>query len=147
MFDIKTVIAIGSDHAGFELKEYLIDHLSKEGYLFKDYGTYDKESVDYPDYAHALAKDISNGNMSIGILICGTGNGISMTANKHPHVRCALCWNKEIAELSRMHNNANILALPGRFIDFKLASEVVKLFLKTPFEGGRHQRRIEKMDI
>lgn len=147
MFSKDTVIGIGSDHAGFELKEYIKERLGKEGFLFKDFGTYSSESVDYPDFAHAVATEVQNGNMPFGILICGSGVGISITANKHPHVRCALCWNREIARLCRQHNNANILALPGRFIDREEALEAVRTFFSTEFEGGRHQRRIDKIDL
>lgn len=147
MFDKSTVIGIGSDHAGFELKEYIKEQLGKEGFHFRDFGTHSTESVDYPDFAHAVATEVQNGTMPFGILICGSGVGISITANKHPHVRCALCWNHEIAGLARQHNNANILAMPGRFIDKQEALEAVRTFFSTEFEGGRHQRRIDKIDL
>ncbi len=142
----KTVIGIGSDHAGFELKEYLKEVLCKEGYFFKDYGTHSADSVDYPDFAHAVAGEVSSGNLKYGILICGSGNGISMAANKHANVRCALCWEREIARLARLHNDANILSLPGRFISKEEAIETVKVFFGTSFEGGRHQKRIDKIN-
>lgn len=146
MIDKTTVIGMASDHAGFELKEYIKGLLLREGYKIKDYGTHSEESVDYPDYAHPLASDISTGKLKIGILVCGTGNGISMTANKHQNVRCALCWEPEIACLARQHNDANVLAMPGRFISKEKAWESVKTFLDTSFEGGRHQRRIDKIN-
>ncbi len=146
MFGKDTIIGMASDHAGFELKEYIKGKLLSSGYRVKDYGTHGEESVDYPDYAHPLASDISDGTLRIGILICGTGNGISMTANKHNNVRCALCWEPEIARLARQHNDANILAMPGRFITKEKAWESVQVFLETSFEGGRHQRRIDKIN-
>ncbi|MEG1572170.1 MAG: ribose 5-phosphate isomerase B [Bacteroidales bacterium] len=147
MFTKEISIAIGADHGGYTLKQFLIYNLQEAGYTLKDYGTDSEKSVDYPDIAHPLAKDISTGKMKVGILICGTGNGISMTANKYKNVRAALCWRTEIAELARLHNDANIIALPGRFIDFEIALEMVKLFLNTSFEGGRHLKRIEKINI
>ncbi len=143
----KMIIGMASDHAGFELKEYIKKELFSMGYDVKDYGTHSEESVDYPDYAHPLASDISDGKLRIGILICGTGNGISMTANKHRNVRCALCWEPEIARLARQHNDANVLAMPGRFISKEKALESVKVFLDTDFEGGRHQRRVDKINL
>ncbi len=141
------IIGMASDHAGFELKEYIKKELFSMGYDVKDYGTHSEESVDYPDYAHPLASDISDGKLRIGVLICGTGNGISMTANKHRNVRCALCWEPEIARLARQHNDANVLAMPGRFISKEKALESVKVFLDTDFEGGRHQRRVDKINL
>ena len=140
------IIPIASDHGGFEMKQYLIERLKKAGYEVKDYGTYSKESVDYPDMIHPLARAIEHGEYPLGIILCGSGNGAQMTANKHPHVRAALCWNEELAMLARQHNDANILALPGRFIPFDLAWRMVQLFLVTPFEGGRHIRRVEKIE-
>lgn len=141
------VIGIGSDHAGFPLKSHIVRYLQKKGYEVRDYGTDSEESVDYTDYAHPLAADISSGKLGKGILICGSGNGISMTANKHPHVRCALCWTEEIARLARRHNDANILSMPGRFITEEEAERIVDAFLDTEFEGGRHQKRIDKIDL
>lgn len=146
MSDNKIVIGIGSDHAGFELKEHVKTVLSNEGYVFKDYGTHSTDSVDYPDFAHAVAAEVSSGKLKYGILICGSGNGISMAANKHPNVRCALCWNREIARLARLHNDANILSMPGRFIEKEEAVETVRIFFGTSFEGGRHQKRIDKIN-
>jgi ribose 5-phosphate isomerase B len=147
MFDKNTQIAIGSDHAGFEMKQYLLDILQKEGYKFKDYGAFSSERIDYPDIAHAVANDISRGLKTMGILICGSGNGISIAANKHPDVRCALCWNREIAVLAREHNNANIISLPGRFLDFAVAADMVRAFFDANFEGGRHSLRVNKIDL
>lgn len=147
MFNKDTLIGIGCDHAGFELKEYLKETLGREGYRFQDFGTHSPDSVDYPDFAHAVAQKVQDGALSFGILICGSGIGISIAANKHPHVRCALCWKSEIAALSRQHNNANILAMPGRFISREEALKTAHVFFDTEFEGGRHQRRIDKIDL
>lgn len=139
------ILALGSDHAGFELKEKIIDGLKARGISFHDFGTYSTESTDYPDFAHAVAQSVNNGEYKFGIVICGSGNGVNMTANKYPGVRAALCWNEEIARLARLHNDANILSLPGRFIDNETALNALDVFLKTEFEGGRHQRRVEKI--
>lgn len=139
-------IIIASDHAGYELKEKIICRFQKD-YEFENYGPFCSDSVDYPDYAHPVANKIVNGEYEYGILICGTGNGIGMTANKHAGIRAALCWNKEIAALARQHNNANVLVLPARFIAEEDAFQVVETFFTTAFEGGRHQRRVEKIDI
>lgn len=138
-------VALGCDHAGFELKEIIINRLKDRGILFHDFGTFSTESTDYPDFAHAVAKSVNSGEFEKGILICGSGNGVSMTANKYPGVRAALCWNREIARLARLHNDANILSLPGRFIDPEVALSALDAFLETDFEGGRHQRRVEKI--
>lgn len=140
------IIPIASDHGGFEMKKFLIAKLVEEGYEVKDYGTYTTESVDYPDYIHPLASAIESGEFPLGIILCGSGNGAQMTANHHHNVRAALCWNVELARLARQHNDANILALPGRFIPFELAWEMVQVFLNTDFEGGRHARRVEKIE-
>ena len=140
-------IIISNDHAGVELKNKVKDYLESKGYKLKDLGNNDGESVDYPDIIHPLAKEISEKNDSKGIIMCGTGNGVSMVANKYEGVRAGLCWSKEIAELIRKHNNANILSLPARFISIKDALEIVKVFLETDFEeGGRHERRVNKID-
>jgi len=141
------IIPIACDHGGFEMKEYIKDELVKTGYKVKDFGTFSKESVDYPDFIHPLAKEIENGTYKLGIIICGSGNGAQMVANKYPNVRAALCWTEEISRLARQHNDANILSLPGRFIDKKLAVKLVEIFLNTDFEGGRHQNRIEKIRL
>ena len=147
MFDKNQQLPIGSDHAGFKLKQYIIRLLSAEDYQFKDFGTNSTESVDYPDFIHPVAKSVNDGLFNVGIIICGSGQGASMTANKYPHIRAALCWDMEQAKLARLHNNANIIALPGRFIDFKVATEMVKTFLNTDFEGGRHIKRIKKIPV
>ena len=139
------VIPIGSDHAGFETKQILIEHLIQLGYEVKDYGCYSDQSIDYPDYAHPVAEHIEANPGSLGILLCGSGNGISMTANKHQGIRCALCWTAEIAELARQHNNANIISLPARFISVEEAKQMVETFLNTAFEGGRHATRVAKI--
>jgi ribose 5-phosphate isomerase B len=139
------IIPIASDHGGFEMKRYIIDHLVGNGYEVKDFGTYTGESVDYPDFIHPLAGEINAGTYKLGIIICGSGNGAQMVANKYPHVRAALCWSEEITRLARQHNNANILSLPGRFLEPDFAMKLVKIFLTTEFEGGRHQVRIDKI--
>ncbi len=139
------VIPIGADHAGFILKGQVINYLQSQGYEVKDFGCFSEDSIDYPDFAHPVAEMVEQNNGMLGILICGSGNGINMTANKHKGIRSALCWNEEIATLARQHNDANIVALPARFITEELALEIVKNFLGTAFEGGRHQRRIDKI--
>ena len=138
-------ISIGNDHAGPEYKKEIISLLESKGYQIKNYGTNSPESVDYPDFIHPVAKDISEGKATIGIIICGSGNGAAMTANKHQKVRAALCWTKEIVALAREHNNANILSLPARYISIPQALAMVETYITTEFEGGRHQGRIDKM--
>lgn len=138
-------ICIGSDHAGYELKEYLFQALTQSGYDVKDFGTYSKESVDYPDYVHPLCLAIETSVFEHGILLCGSANGVCMTANKHVGIRAALCWQKDIAELARKHNNANVVCIPARFVAKEYALEIVNAFLMTGFEGGRHQQRVEKI--
>lgn len=138
-------LLIAADHAGFETKEYIKQQLVKDGYTFKDFGTFSTESMDYPDVVHPLATLINQGKYPMGIVICGSGNGVNMTANKYPNVRSALCWNTELAALARQHNNANVLALPARFIDKELALNIAKTFLTSSFEGGRHERRVNKI--
>lgn len=140
------IIPIACDHAGFELKEKVKSYLSSRGYEVKDYGTNSSESVDYPDIVHPLGRDINNGVYEFGIVICGSGNGVQMTVNKYKNVRCALCWTPEIAELARQHNNANILAMPARFISQEVALNIVDKYLSTSFEGGRHEKRVEKIN-
>lgn len=140
------IIPIACDHAGFELKELVKEYLSNKGYEVKDYGTNSSDSVDYPDIVHPLGRDINNGVYERGIVICGSGNGVQMTVNKYPNVRCALCWTPEIAELARQHNNANILAMPARFITAEVALNIVDKYISTEFEGGRHTRRVEKIN-
>ena len=138
-------IPIGADHAGFTLKGQLIQFLESRGYELKDFGCFSEESIDYPDYAHPVAEMVAQNKGMLGILICGSGNGINMTANKHKGIRSALCWSTEIASLARQHNDANIVALPARFISVEDALEIVDTFLGTAFEGGRHQGRIDKI--
>lgn len=140
-------IALASDHAGFELKAIVEGYLEARGVAYKDFGTESAESCDYPDFAHPAALAVESGECSMGIAMCGTGNGIAMTLNKHQGIRAALCWNKEIAALARQHNDANILVMPARFIDAVTALAIVDTFLDTSFEGGRHQRRIDKIPV
>jgi ribose 5-phosphate isomerase B len=139
------MLGIAADHAGYELKNTLIEYLKELGYEVKDFGTHSAESMDYPDVAHPLAEEVESGKLEKGIAICGSGNGISMTLNKHQGIRAALCWNTELAALARQHNDANILSLPARFIDTNTAKAIVKAYLESDFEGGRHQRRVEKI--
>lgn len=138
-------IAIGNDHAGTEYKLAIVGLLKSKGYEVTNYGTDGTDSVDYPDFVHPVALDVEQGNVEMGIVVCGSGNGASMTINKHQGIRGALCWTKEITALARSHNNANILSLPARFIALTQALEMVETFLNTEFEGGRHERRIEKI--
>lgn len=138
-------IPIGCDHGGFEIKEYLVEKLKEASYDVKDFGTFSNESADYPDYVHKVASAIENDTYRRGIILCGSGNGAQITANKYPHVRAALAWKNELAKLGRQHNDANILSLPGRFVSKEDAWEMTKVFLNTKFEGGRHARRVGKM--
>lgn len=138
-------IAIGSDHAGFPMKEVLVKYLKENNYEVMDMGTNSEESTDYPDYAHPVAEAVESKKADLGVVICGSGNGITMTANKHQGIRAALCWNVEIAEMARLHNNANVLGLPGRYISEAEGLAMLKIFLETEFEGGRHQKRLDKM--
>lgn len=138
-------IGLASDHAGFDLKKYITELFDKQGIKYIDFGTYSTESVDYPDFAHKLGTAIDKGECDKGIAICGTGNGINMALNKHLHVRSAICWNAEIARLVRMHNDANVLVMPGRFITNDEAYSIIEAFFNTDFEGGRHQKRIDKI--
>jgi ribose 5-phosphate isomerase B len=140
-------IIIASDHAGFRLKEKLVKWLAKNRYEVRDMGCFSEDSVDYPEYAHPLAVAVEKGDYAYGITICGSGNGINMASNKHQGIRSAVCWNEEISRLARAHNDANICALPGRFLSEAEAIVIVKTFLVTPFEGGRHKRRIEKIPV
>lgn len=141
--DTKFKIAIGSDHAGFKYKEMLKSFLADQE--LKDFGTYSADSVDYPDFAHPVANAVESGEYTFGILVCGSANGVAITANKHEQIRAAICWQKEIAELARLHNNANIICIPERFVSEELAKEMVTTFLNTEFEGGRHATRVNKM--
>ena len=138
-------IAIGGDHAGFNFKQSLIEWLKGHGYEATDFGTYSSESADYPDFAHAVAEAVEKKEAELGILICGSANGVAMTANKHQGVRAAICWNEELAALARNHNNANVLCLPARFIPYELSEQIVDRFLRETFEGGRHDRRVGKI--
>ena len=138
-------IAIGGDHAGVGYKEQLKQHLVTLGYAVQDFGPFSTASVDYPDYVHPLSKALEAGDYDFGIVICGSGNGVAITANKHQGIRAALCWNEELTALSRQHNDANVLALPARFISYELAEKMAEIFLTTPFEGGRHQSRVTKI--
>ncbi|MFN2396563.1 MAG: ribose 5-phosphate isomerase B [Bacteroidales bacterium] len=139
-------IALASDHAGYELKMKIISYLREKGYEeLRDFGTHSPESADYPDYVHPLAIAIKAEEFDLGVIMCGSGNGVNMTANKYQHIRSALCWIPEIASLARRHNNANVLALPGRFVTTKQAQEIVDAFLEASFEGGRHQKRVDKI--
>ncbi len=141
------IIAMASDHAGFRLKEQLKEYLISKGYQVKDFGTFSEQSVDYPDFIHPLAEAIENGEYELGLIMCGSGNGVAITANKHQGVRAGYCWNEEIARLARQHNDANVCALPGRFIAFDYAKVIVDAFLSAQFEGGRHKRRVDKIPV
>ena len=142
-----TPVAICSDHAGYDSKMAIIEYLKSENIAFKDFGTHSEDSCDYPDFAHPCASAVESGECYPGIAVCGSGEGISMTLNKHQGVRCALCWIPEVASLAREHNDANVIALPGRFVSHEQAIEMVKVFLSTAFAGGRHQRRIDKIPV
>jgi ribose 5-phosphate isomerase B len=147
MVDKSKTLALGCDQGGYELKEYIKIKLAESGYSVRDFGSYSPDSIDYPDVAHPVASAVENGQYPLAILICGSGNGICMTANKHAGIRAALCWNTEIAELARRHNDANIICLPGRFISQYEALNAVMAFLTTDFEGGRHKTRIDKIPL
>lgn len=144
-FDLKKPVALGSDHAGFDIKEDLISYLEAKGITYKDFGTHSTDSVDYPDFAHPVANAVESGEHAFGILVCGTANGVAITANKHKGIRAALCWGEEIAKLVREHNDANIICIPGRFVRNGDAEKMLQVFMTTDFEGGRHQLRVEKM--
>ena len=144
-FDLSKPIAVGSDHAGFDYKEDLISFLEGKGLASKDFGTDSKESVDYPDFAHPVANAVENGEAAFGILICGSANGVAITANKHKDIRAAICWGEELAQLARAHNNANIICIPARFVREGDVEKMVGIFMTTEFEGGRHLRRVEKI--
>jgi ribose 5-phosphate isomerase B len=144
-FDLSKPVAIGADHAGFEYKNILADLLRSKGLEVKDFGTNNPDSVDYPDFAHPVANAVENGEASFGVLVCGSANGVAITANKHQNIRAAICWENEIAQLARQHNNANIICLPARFVSTEEAKEMVNTFLTTAFEGGRHQNRVQKI--
>jgi len=145
VFDLKKPIAIGCDHAGTEYKNEVKNWLESQGFLVKDFGTYNTDSVDYPDFAHPTANSVETGEASFGILFCGSANGVAMTANKHAGIRAGLCWVTEVAELTRLHNDANMICVPARFVSLALAKEMIEKFMTTAFEGGRHQNRVNKI--
>jgi ribose 5-phosphate isomerase B len=138
-------IGIAGDHAGYYYKEKIKEHLTSKGYEVKDFGPFSVESADYPDFVHPLSTSVESGECAFGILICGTGNGVAITANKHQGIRASLCWDRDLAALSREHNNANVLCLAARFVGYELAESMVDTFISTDFEGGRHQRRVDKI--
>ena len=144
-FDLHKPIAIGSDHAGFDYKEDLISFLEGKGLAFEDFGTDGREAVDYPDFAHPVASAVEDGEAAFGILICGSANGVAITANKHQGIRAAICWGEELAQLARAHNDANIICIPARFVREGDVEKMVGIFMTTDFEGGRHLRRVEKI--
>lgn len=145
VFDRSKPIAMGCDHAGFEYKTALVKWLSDKGFQVKDFGTFSADSVDYPDFAHPAASSVENGETSFGILLCGSANGVAITANKHQHIRAGLCWQNDVALLVRKHNNANIICIPARFVSLALAEQMIELFMTTAFEGGRHATRVNKI--
>ena len=143
----KTRIAAGCDHAGFEVKDGIVKMLREKGYEVKDHGTFSADSVDYPDFAHAVARSLEHGEADFGVLICGSANGVAITANKHHHVRAAIAWRNDVAALARQHNNANVICIPARFVSIEEANQFVQTFLESSFEGGRHQKRVEKIEM
>ena len=147
-FDLTKPLAIGSDHAGFEYKAKLVNYLRDEkGIALRDFGTYSADSVDYPDFAHPIANAVTSKEYAFGILLCGSANGVAIAANKHQHIRAAICWENEIASLARMHNNANVLCIPARFVTLEVAKQMVDTFIDTAFEGGRHALRVDKIAV
>ena len=144
-FNLALPIAIGCDHAGFDCKEDLISILEARGLQFKDFGSFSKDSVDYPDFAHPVAISVEKGEAAFGVLLCGSANGVAISANKHQGIRAAICWGEELVELARKHNDANILCIPARFVKDGVAENMLELFMNTPFEGGRHQTRVDKI--
>ena len=144
-FDLTKPIAIGSDHAGFEYKQAIIQWLTEKCFAIKDIGTHSADSVDYPDFAHPVADIVESGEVAFGILLCGSANGVAITANKHQHIRAGLVWENEVASLVRRHNNANIVCIPARFVALPLALEIVETFISTAFEAGRHETRVNKI--
>ena len=138
-------IALGGDHAGFEYKKQIGTLLTERGFEIQDFGPFSAESCDYPDYVHPVAESIEDGDCDLGVIICGSGNGVAMTVNKHQGIRCALAWEPELAKLARLHNNANVISIPARYVSFEKAKEITAFFLETPFEGGRHQKRVIKI--
>lgn len=144
-FDLSLPVAIGCDHAGFEYKEAIISFLDGKNVSWKDFGTHSADSVDYPDFAHPVANEVEQKKAAFGILICGSGNGVAITANKHQHIRAAICWGEELAELARKHNDANIICIPARFVREDIVEKMLDIFLHTDFEGGRHGNRVSKI--
>lgn len=144
-FNLSKPVAIGCDHAGFEYKEDIISFLDGKSVTWKDFGTFSGNSVDYPDFAHPVASAVESEQACFGILICGSANGVAITANKHQHIRAAVCWEEEIAELARKHNNANVICIPGRFVREGLVEKMIEIFMHTEFEGGRHATRVNKI--
>ena len=144
-FNLSLPVAIGADHAGFSYKEAIISYLDSKNLTYKDMGTYSADSVDYPDFAHPVAQEVESGKAAFGILICGSANGVAITANKHQRIRAAICWGDELAELARKHNNANIICIPARFVPEGDVEEMINIFIETPFEGGRHESRVNKI--
>ncbi|MEO6814529.1 MAG: ribose 5-phosphate isomerase B [Ginsengibacter sp.] len=144
-FNLSLPVAIGCDHAGFEYKEAIISFLDSKNIAYKDFGTHSTNSVDYPDFAHPVAKEVESKAAAFGILICGSGNGVAITANKHQQIRAAVCWGEELAELARKHNNANIICIPGRFVRENDVEKMIDIFMTTDFEGGRHESRVNKI--
>ena len=145
IFDFSKPIAIGCDHAGFEYKESIKKWLNEKKLFVKDFGTGSPDSVDYPDYAHPVSEAVEKGDVAFGILLCGSANGVAITANKHPNIRAGLCWISDVAKLVRLHNNANIICIPARFVSAPQARELVEIFINTEFEGGRHATRVNKI--
>ena len=144
-FNLELPVAIGCDHAGFDYKEAVISFLDGKNVSWKDFGTYSSDSVDYPDFAHPVSNAVESGEAGFGILICGSANGVAMTANKHQGIRAAVCWGEELAELARKHNNANIICIPARFVREGLVERMIEIFMHTDFEGGRHKNRVNKI--
>ncbi len=144
-FNLSMPIAIGCDHAGFEYKEDIISFLEGKGLTYKDFGTHSVDSVDYPDFAHPVANAVEKKEVAFGILLCGSANGVAITANKHQHIRAAICWGEELAELARKHNNANIICIPARFVREGDVEKMLEIFIHTEFEGGRHEKRVNKI--
>lgn len=145
VFDQSKPIAIGCDHAGFEYKTILVKWLTDKGFQVKDFGTKSLDSVDYPDFAHPTAASVESGESAFGILLCGSANGVAITANKHQHIRAGLCWQNDVAALTRQHNDSNIICIPARFVALPLAQQMIEIFMSTPFEGGRHANRVNKI--
>jgi ribose 5-phosphate isomerase B len=146
IFDNKKMIALGADHAGVAYKIEVVKWLNEKGFPVHDFGTYDDKSVDYPDFAHPVANSVATGECSFGILFCGSANGVAITANKHQEIRAAICWQNDVAQLARQHNNANVICIPARFVSIDLAQQMIETFMNTEFEGGRHQNRVAKIN-